>query len=137
MLSGSVLSPLEVYQRGLRDPEALTGEERLVYLLIELETYADMEGWDHFFTTPLMRFYEELKGGLQAAGDLRSAGVLNRYEEFLRSHGVALEPDAIEEFCGAADTDGGDWHEEYSRLNEARWERIREWLRSRGITLAD
>lgn len=131
------LAPLEVYHRGLKDPEALSLEERLVYLVLELETYADMEGWDHFFTTPLLRFYEELKRGLWEAGALPSFEVLERYEAFLRAHGVVMDPDAIEVFCAEFEGEAADWREEFSRLTEARWNEIRGWLKQRGVTLAD
>lgn len=137
MTGSPLLSPLEVYRQGLKAPEALTAEERLVYLLLELETYADMEGWDHFFTTPLMRYYDELRSGLQAIGDPDSVGVLDHYAAFLSSHGVAMEPGAIEQFCCDQGTEAHDWREDYGRHAETRWRRVREWLGQRGIELAD
>ena len=93
-----VVDPMDVYQRGLKDPDSLSEEELIVYLLIELETEMDMEGWDHFFTTDKLRYYPKLKSALQLIGDLASLRVINGYEAFLRSYGVPMRPDAITAF---------------------------------------
>ena len=134
------LDAMEVYERGLRDAESLTHAERLVYVLVELETYADMEGWDHFFTTDKLRSDPELKAGLVSSGDSESVEVLEDYERYLASHGVPLEADAIEEFlCSQSNNDLAncrDWHEDYSRLGPARWEKVKAHLRRGGLALA-
>jgi hypothetical protein len=134
------LDPMEVYERGLRDAESLTQAELLVYALIELETYADMEGWDHFFTSDKLLFYPALKAGLVAAGDAESLAVLDDYERYLASRGVPLEADAIDEFlCAQADDDltrCRDWREDYSRLGPERWEKVKAHLRRGGLAMA-
>ena len=134
------LNPMEVYERGLRDPDSLTQSERLVYVLMELETYADMEGWDHFFATDKLRYYPELKAGLVASGDLESLEVLEDYEGYLASQGVPLQADAIDDFiCSESAADLAncrDWREDYSRLGPERWEKVKAHLRRGGLAMA-
>jgi hypothetical protein len=48
-MTARTIDPMDVFNRGLKDPDSLPEEELIVYLLMELETLADMEGWDHFF----------------------------------------------------------------------------------------
>jgi hypothetical protein len=134
------LDAMAVYARGLRDPDSLTKAERLVYVLMELETYADMEGWDHFFTTNKLRYYPELKEGLAAAGDSESLEVLEDYERHLTAHAVPLDADAIEDFvCSADDVELAkwrDWRGDYSDLCPARWEKVKAYLRRGGLAMA-
>ena len=98
-----------------------------------------MEGWDHFFTTDKMRYYAELKEGLTAVGDQRSLQVLEHYESYLRARGVEMEPIAIEAFvCNRDDRDlkaCRDWTTDYHRLNDIRWQKVREYLGRRGVKL--
>jgi hypothetical protein len=130
------LDPTEVYERGLRDAESLTPPERFVYILMELETYADMEGWDHFFTTEKLRYYPELKAGLAASGDVESLEVLQDYERYLAAHRVTLDANGIADFLSSqSDADLAvwrDWREDYSCLSPVRWEKVRAHLRSVG-----
>jgi hypothetical protein len=134
------LDPKDVYERGLRDPESLSDAERLVYILIELETYADMEGWDHFFTTDQLRYFTELKAGLVASGDVESLEVLQHYEDYLASHGVTLDADSIDAFlCSRPDAESDtlrDWREDFSCLCPARWQKVGAYLRRCGWTMA-
>ena len=134
------LDPLEVYERGLCDVESLTQSERFVYLLMELETYADMEGWDHFYTTDNLRYYPELKAGLVAAGDHDSLEVLEDYEQYLASHDVPLETNAIDDFlCSQSDEDLAkcrDWREDFRDLGPARWEKVKAHFRRGGLNMA-
>jgi hypothetical protein len=130
---------MKVYKRGIANPDNLDSDERLVYLLMELETYMDMEGWDHFFTTDKMRYYAELKGGLKSAGDKQSLEVLEHYEHYLRALGVEMQPNAIDAFlCVRDDSELDscrDWRTDYNRLNDVRWQKVRVYLRGRGVEL--
>jgi hypothetical protein len=56
----TLLNIQDVCNRGFRDATSLTPQERLVYLLADLESLKGMEGWDHFFTTNRMRYYTRL-----------------------------------------------------------------------------
>ncbi|MGV3723259.1 MAG: hypothetical protein ACO1SX_20355 [Actinomycetota bacterium] len=97
-MSAAILDAYQVYDRGLADPDALTPEERLVYLLLEVEICADMEGWDHFFTMEQVRYLGELKAGLKAVGDRASFAIIEDYEQCFAAHGVAMEAEAVGEF---------------------------------------
>ncbi len=130
----------DVCDRGLKDAGSLTSEERLVYLLADLETLIDMEGWDHFFMTPCMRYYSDLISGLQAAGDSVSVEVLRDYENHFSRYGVAFEPEAIAAFlCESPDgyeSSCRDWQEEFEAAKETRWKKIEEYLAPRGYEIA-
>lgn len=138
-MAATVLDPADIYERGLRDPEGLTSAERLVFILMELETLMDMEGWDHFFTSKSARYYPELKQGLVASGDTDSLEVLEDYERHLSERNVPFHPSAIEDFLGAQDekylNNCRDWREDYSRLSERRWRKLREYLGTLGFAL--
>ena len=128
-----------VYDRGLSDAESLSREERLVYLLVDLEICMDMEGWDHFFMSSGMHYYREFVDGLRAAGDTASPEVLQDYERHFRERGVPFEADAIDSFlCDAPDSyfeSLRDWREDYSRLSEIRWQKVTEYLDRHGYIL--
>lgn len=128
-----------VYSRGLKDPKRLTPQERLVYLLVDLETCADMEGWDHFFIYSMMEFYPELLDGLKAAGDTASLEILQDYEQHFIERGVAFKPEAINDFLGGASDEYfqlcRDWREDYSRLTEIRWQKVADYLSHYGYTI--
>jgi len=129
----------EVYDRGLANCDLLTPEERLVYLLLEVEICADMEGWDHFFTMEQVRYLGELKAGLEAVGDRASLSVIKDYERGLAAHGVPMEAEAVAAFLERQGDDyfdqDRDWREEYTALAETRWRRVKEYLRGQGLQL--
>lgn len=132
------INVIEIVDRGLRDPQSLTPEERLIYFISELEILADMEGWDHFFfSTTSAPHFEELKAGLQAIGDTDSLAILNDYECQLLNQGATMEPEALGRFLAAQSdayfANDRDWREEFSDLQEQRWEKIGQYLNDRGI----
>src|SRR4051794_14025509 len=87
-----------VMKRGFPDITALAVEERFVYLLVQLETLMNMEGWDDFFTSAYMRYYDELVSGLALAGDLDSLEVLKDYEQHFSILNVSFTAEAIDQF---------------------------------------
>lgn len=108
-----------------------------MYLVLEVEICADMEGWDHFFTMEQVRYLGELKTGLQTVGDTASLAVIEDYERDLAAHGVAMDAEAIADFLarqGDVDTDR-DWRQEFSELAERRWGCVQEHLHGKGILL--
>jgi hypothetical protein len=133
------LDPLPVYSRGLADPNSLTPHERMVYLLIDLEALMDMEGWDEFFTSHVVRDQEELKSALKMIGDFDSLEVIEHYERHFSEHDVAFEPQAIDSFLCRCGPDYlrncRDWRKDYSQFTEARWRKVSEFLHQRGIEL--
>lgn len=135
----TTLDAITVYERGLADPQSLTSEERLIYLVLELENMADMEGWDHFFVTDTGHYLGELKAGLRAAGDTDSLGVLEDYERQLFEQGVGMEPEALGRFLAAQNdtyfANDRDWREEFNNLVDQRWTRIRQYLSGKYIDL--
>lgn len=139
-MSAKTLDPTDVYKRGLEDPASLSPEERFVYLLMELETLMNMEGWDHFFTSEhLMLYYGELNRGLELAEDDKSLAILKDYEEHLTGHRIELKANAIADFLSKQNDDYltscRDWRNDFEELTEGRWQKVTAWLNSRGIRL--
>ena len=134
-----VFDPSIIYRRGLSDPKALTPEERFVYLVMDLETLADMEGWDHFFMYSSGGYLNELKAGLSSAGDTASLAVLEDYEGRFLQQGIAMEPEALEDFIMAQDdsyfANDRDWRDEFTAVIEERWKKIQQYLQGKGIHL--
>jgi len=128
--------PLEIYERGLEAPAELSREERVIFLLIDLETCAAMEGWDHFFTSERMQYYDDMRHGLREANDLESLQLLEDYEAFFREQGVEFRPEAIENhLCHCEEECERDWRSEYDDLSASRWDHIRQWLKRKGFEL--
>jgi hypothetical protein len=127
-----------VCHRGFADADSLTPQERLVYLLADLESLKDMEGWDHFFTTNRMCYYRDLVAGLEAAGDAVSVEILHAYEAHCRSYGIAFEATAIAKFLSdvpEAFWKSRDWETEFELAKEDRWNKVEEYLRRYGYEL--
>lgn len=136
-MDGRTIDASDVFERGLKNPDALTEAELMVFLFLDLQIIMEMEGWDHFFATDRMRFYPQLKSGLQRIGDAESLRVIEDYEALLGTHGVPMESDAIDSYvCGGlAEDDTRDWREEYLAHTEQRWELVRRYLVQRGFQL--
>ncbi|MCE9546138.1 MAG: hypothetical protein K8T25_11540 [Planctomycetia bacterium] len=139
MPANRVIDTLRVYEQGVEDPDNLSRDERMVYLLIEFQTYIDMEGWDHFFQTDKMRYYKELKGALKKIKDIDSLSVIENYEQELRSNGIAMDPTEISEFLDSQEetylSNRCDWRESYSQRSDERWQKCREYLHKKGFEL--
>jgi hypothetical protein len=127
------------HQRGLADRDSLAPHERLVYLLVDLELSADMEGWDHFFIHSRQEDYATIFAGLRAAGDEASLAVLQDYERHFHEHGVAFTPSAICVFLDDASDQYlrscRDWHADYTALGEERWQKLTDSLHQHGYQL--
>jgi hypothetical protein len=135
----TLLNIQDVCNRGFRDATSLTPQERLVYLLADLESLKDMEGWDHFFTTNRMRYYRDLVTGLEAAGDTVSLEILHAYETPFSSYGVAFEASAIAKFLSdvpEAFWKSRDWESEFELAKEDRWSKVDAYLTRCGYALA-
>jgi hypothetical protein len=136
------LDPQEMYHRALgsNDPAAVLDEvEMLVFVVMDLETYMDMEGWDAFFVGNQSHLYPLLRQCLTAAGAARSLAVIDDYVAYHSTRGVPFEPEAIDELA-CRETEAvlrarPDWRSHFSDASGERWLRIGEYLRSRGIEL--
>jgi hypothetical protein len=128
-----------VFERGVENPDALDSHELAVFAILQLEILADMEGWDHFFTTTTLRFYSALKAALVEAEDFRSLQVLESYEAYLRFRSVPFTPEHIEAFVSSLSDQGlatdPDWHESFSAASGDRWLKIERWLATHGREL--
>jgi len=134
-----VIDPAEVYDRGLRDPDALRGPERLVFILQEFDILMEMEGWVHFFLYERhFTWYDEMKDWLRRIGDEESLAVLLAYESWMRERGFDATPSAVERWLGthgALEFREPDWVDEYTAIRERRWERARAHLAENGYLL--
>lgn len=134
-----VIDPAEVCDRGLRDPDALRGPERLVFILQEFDILMEMEGWVHFFLYERhFTWYDEMKDWLRHIGDEESLAVLLAYESWMRERGFDATPSAVERWLqkpGAVELREPDWVNEYTAMRERRWERARAHLAENGYLL--
>ncbi len=131
--------PMDLYERGMADADSLTPEERYVYIIMEIETLSELEGWDGFFLSPMVRFLPEAKQHMAAAGDRKSLAVLDDYESHLWAADISMEPEAIKAFLDAQDDEyrnaRRDWRAAFDELVDSRWELARAYLLARGIEL--
>ncbi|MES2461450.1 MAG: hypothetical protein V4671_12780 [Armatimonadota bacterium] len=111
----------------------------MVYLVQELETMADMDGWDHFFITSRAYYLGELKAGLKMVEDTDSLAVLEDYERQFAPHIGIMEPEALADFLALQGNDyfhrDRDWRGDFTNLAEERWGRIDKYLHAKGIHL--
>lgn len=134
------IQSLDCYQKGLKNIDELTPEERQIYILMEFETLMDMEGWEHFFIYDWhLKFCSELKQTLQVIDDSDSLSFLNQYELHLHEKSIPLEAEAIENFVFSQSesyfVNSPDWRELYSQFTEERWNKMSRYLAKKGITL--
>ena len=91
-----------LYEQGLNSGvESLEGWRRQVYLLVEVETYLGMEGFEGFFHSPLAAYAGEVVGALSAIGAEQSAELFQRATILFRSsqsRGESLDSPAASEF---------------------------------------
>ena len=73
-----------VYQEGLSNGIAsLHGWRRVVYLVVELETYYDMEGLEGFYRSKLRTHASEAANALETIGAAKSAQLIKRANTLL------------------------------------------------------
>jgi hypothetical protein len=136
----TILDPMDIYDRGLRDLSCLQGPDRLVFMLHDFDNLMEMEGWDHFFLYEHHFFwYSEMKDWLRTIGDKASLAVLQDFESHVRVHGVALVPPEFESFLNAGGDaylrTGPDWRMQYCELRPARWAQASAYLEGQGLRL--
>jgi hypothetical protein len=142
----TLLDPLDIYDRGIHDLSCLQGVERLVFMLMDFDYLMDMESWDHFFIHEWHFIqYAEMKDWLRTIGDEASLAVLEDYEAFLKSHGVAVSSREIESFWNSHEYDAHVdaylpagalyWEHPYRDLSPVRWAKATAYLEARGLRL--
>ncbi|WP_220718578.1 hypothetical protein [Agarivorans litoreus] len=128
----------EVLDKGLTNTELLTEEEWLIFVVAYLESIADMEGWDHFFTYN-MNWYPILANSLQLVSDEESLKIIENYKLHFAKLGVDFHPESIDSFLVSANSsyyeNCPDWRELFSEVSEQRWLKIRAYFSSRGIKI--
>jgi hypothetical protein len=134
------IHPLSTYKRGLSSRTTLDEAELLVFAVMDLEAWMDMEGWTGFFTSPQSAaVYPQLKAGLAAANDRASLSVLEGFERYLWANRVTMAPTSIDEHFTALDDASSaalpDWRAEFAEATAQRWKLISAHLRSVGIEL--
>ncbi|MBC7808985.1 MAG: hypothetical protein H7145_22860 [Akkermansiaceae bacterium] len=130
----------EIYNRGLTDPTALSPDERLIYLIQEIECYSAMEGWDGFFRSPVaMPYYNELKDGLRMIQANASLEVLIAYEQEIIGLGFTVTNDGIDDMLASDVFDALDpphnYTDDWSKYSDELWELLREHLAPKEIVL--
>ncbi len=145
------LDPHAVYLRAL-DPHGskLDEVELLVYAIKELETYIAMSGWENFFMEPFY-LYREVRRCLELSGDTRSLAILDDFVACVSAGGFAFDEDGIAAWSKAENEKRDaawlgvgapaalhlDWGAQFEAAESERWQRIKEYLRSRDIILVD
>ncbi|MBC8138279.1 MAG: hypothetical protein H8F28_20565 [Fibrella sp.] len=130
----------EIYERGLSDPTSLSSDERLLYLVQEIEVYSMMEGWHGFFRSPVrMPYYNEMKTGLEMINANASLAVLTAYEREVTGLGFAMTSDGIDDMVSSdvfGDLDPPcDYTDDWSRHSDEIWELVRGYLAKKDIIL--
>jgi len=132
------LSVDEVLDKGLNDQSNLSDLEWPVFVVAYLESVADMQGWDHFFTYN-MEWCPLVVRILKLSGDLQSLRVIEGYRKHFENLGVNFEADEIDQFlAGASDEyfdECQDWSEEFTQVADTRWELIAQHCLSVGVNL--
>ncbi|EMX0314443.1 hypothetical protein AAFZ98_004599 [Vibrio parahaemolyticus] len=128
----------EILDKGLTNIELLTEDEKLIFVVVYLESVADMEGWDHFFTYN-MNWYPVLIKSLQLASDETSLKIIENYKQHFIKLGVNFHAESIESFLASA---GGsylencpDWRELFAEASEQRWLKIEAYFSNRGVKI--
>ncbi|MGD8113131.1 hypothetical protein [Vibrio sp. NTOU-M3] len=128
----------EILDKGLTNTELLTEEEWLIFVVAYLESIADMEGWDHFFTHH-MNWYPILINSLKLASDEASLKIIENYKQHFVILGVNFNPESIDSFLASANSSYHescpDWREQFSEASEQRWLKIGSYLSSHGIKI--
>lgn len=116
-----------ILDKGLTDESALSEKEKLVFSVAYLESIADMEGWDHFFTYS-MRLYPNVIKLLKLTNDQASLNILYDYEEHFKKLGVNFAPKEIDIFLTKAPesyfNSCPDWRELFDQASKDRWAKI-------------
>ena len=128
----------KILDKGLRDEASLSEQEWPIFAVAYLESVANMEGWDFFFTYR-MEWYPLVIRTLKLSGDFQSLRILENYRKHYRSLGVDFTPDQIDRFLQTASdayfSGCGDWREEFTQVAEIRWALIAQHYRGVGINL--
>ncbi|MDM5131958.1 hypothetical protein OB962_13300 [Aeromonas piscicola] len=128
----------EILDKGISDETKLSEQDWPIFAVAYLESIADMEGWDHFFTHS-MEWYPLVLRALKLAGDFNSLKIIDNYRKHIESFGVGFEATEIDKFlCFASDkyfSECADWHEEFSQAAEQRWKLINQYYLNVGAAL--
>lgn len=130
------LSVEGILDKGLESESLLSELEWPIFVVAYLESIADMEGWDHFFTYNLA-WYSQLLDILRLSGDFRSLGIIKDYENHLIKHGVEFKQESIDAFLTKAPDDYfdscPDWREQFQSNSESRWKLIERYYSDKGL----
>ncbi|HDM8184996.1 TPA: hypothetical protein P0E26_001689 [Vibrio harveyi] len=133
-----MLNVEDIFDKGLTNTELLTEDEWLIFVVAYLESVADMEGWDHFFTYN-MNWYPILTNSLELASDETSLKIIENYKQHFAKLGVNFHPESIDSFLVSAESgyyeSCPDWRELFSGVSEQRWYKISAYFSSRGIKI--
>src|SRR6478752_6601113 len=84
------IDPDAIYEKALSHPDGTASLDELelpIYAVKEFETYVSMSGWTSFFVSACSYLYDDLRRGLERAGDARSLAILDEFEKCVTSDG--------------------------------------------------
>lgn len=120
----------EILDKGLTNENNLCEIERKIYVVLYLETVADMEGWDFFFIYK-MEWYEILINTLKTIGDRKSLQIIFDYEKHFRDLNILFTSASIDDFLLKAEDhyfeSCPDWRELFSANRETRMNLLIEY----------
>ncbi|WP_421910616.1 hypothetical protein [Marinobacter sp.] len=132
------LSVDQIFDKGMHDEASLSEDEWPIFAVAYLESVADMQGWDHFFTYN-MEWCPLVTRILKLSGDLQSLRVIEDYRKHFEHLGVGFEADEIDQFLAGVShaylDECPDWREEFTQLANTRWELIAQYCRNVGVNL--
>ncbi|NRB81901.1 MAG: hypothetical protein HRU38_25135 [Saccharospirillaceae bacterium] len=127
-----------ILDKGIDDEKSLSKLERSVFVVVYLESIADAQGWDHYFTYS-MNLYDELELILTNCNDQLSLAVLNDYKGHFNDLNVNFSSVAIDDFLSKANHEYfdncSDWREEFEKCFEQRWSLISAYFLNLGISV--
>ena len=133
-----VFDVFDITNKGIGNPDKVTESEWPIFVVSYLESIADMEGWDHFFTYS-MQWYDSLCAALEMIEDSKSLKIIENYVQHFGELGIHFDAKSIDSFLESATDEYietcRDWREEFSTASEKRWELLAEFYRKRNIKL--
>lgn len=133
-----IIDVFEVLQKGIDNENSLSELEWPIFVVSYLESIAEMEGWDHFFTYS-MKWYPKLSQALEMIDDFSSIKVIESYVEHFKVRLIKFEARSINVFLTNASDEYfelcPDWREEFTALGDTRWRRFTDYYESIDVQL--
>jgi hypothetical protein len=138
MDSMQILNLDRILDKGIEDENSLLDIEQPIFSIAYLESIADSQSWDHFFTYSI-HLLDEVERTLKKSGDFQSLSILNHYKKHFNDLGVTFTAQSIDNYlCSATEeyfSKCPDWREKFEACSIQRWELLSHYYKSLGVIL--